>query len=92
MNDSLCQSRYHVGHLDKSESIQFSGYPEGYEDVFYNVQEAAMFLRVKPATIYDWVHQQKIPFRKHGKRLAFLKAELRAFSDKSLVPVYEEIS
>ena len=52
---------------------------------FLTASEAARFLRIKAATIYDWVHQRKIPFRKHGGRLVFVQADLQAFSKSTEV-------
>jgi excisionase family DNA binding protein len=48
---------------------------------FLNVKEAGELLRVSPATIYGWVHQRKIPYRKHGSRLAFVASELTTWSE-----------
>jgi predicted DNA-binding transcriptional regulator AlpA len=33
-------------------------------------------LRVKPRTIYDWVSQRRVPFRKAGDRTVFLLEEI----------------
>jgi excisionase family DNA binding protein len=41
-----------------------------------DVTEAANFLRIAPKTIYGLVSQRRIPFRKAGRRLLFLEAEL----------------
>lgn len=38
---------------------------------FLNVKELADMLRTKPRTIYDWVSQRKIPFRKVDERIFF---------------------
>jgi len=43
---------------------------------FMGVQEAAHFLGVSPKSLYSWVSQRRIPFRKAGRRLLFLEAEL----------------
>ena len=43
-------------------------------------QEAAVYLRVKLSTLYAWVHQRKIPFRKHGRKLIFSKEDLNLWS------------
>jgi excisionase family DNA binding protein len=51
---------------------------------FLTVTEAAVFLRVRPATIYDWVHRRLIPYRKHGGRLVFFRADLLGWSDNRL--------
>ena len=49
---------------------------------FLNIHEAAEFLRIKPATLYSWIYQRKIPCRKHGSRVVFSVDELRAWSEK----------
>ena len=43
---------------------------------FLNVREVAALLRVSTRTIYDWVSQRKIPFRKAGDRTIFLRDEI----------------
>lgn len=43
---------------------------------FLNVQEAARFLGVSPKSLYAWVSQRRIPYRKAGRRLLFLESEL----------------
>jgi len=52
---------------------------------FMDVEEAARLLRVKVATIYAWVHQRRIPFRKHGRKLVFLPSELTTWSTQQRV-------
>ncbi len=42
--------------------------------------EAAHLLGIALATVYKWVHQRRIPFRKHGRRLLFSKADLLSWS------------
>lgn len=54
--------------------------------LFLDLREASTLLRVKPATLYEWVHFRKIPFRKHGRRLAFSRAELEAWSKSRSTP------
>lgn len=51
--------------------------------------EAADYLRVKPATIYAWVHQRKIPYRKHGRKLVFLRKDLEIWSARKQVEPLE---
>jgi excisionase family DNA binding protein len=41
-----------------------------------NVKEAAEFLRVAPKTVYGFVSQRRIPYRKAGRRLLFLESDL----------------
>jgi excisionase family DNA binding protein len=43
---------------------------------FLNVKELADMLRTKPRTIYDWVSQGRIPYRKAGDRTIFLLEEI----------------
>jgi excisionase family DNA binding protein len=43
---------------------------------FMNVQEAADLLRLAPKTLYGLVSQRRIPYRKAGRRLIFLEADL----------------
>jgi excisionase family DNA binding protein len=44
--------------------------------ILMDVREAAAFLRIAPKTLYGLVSQQRIPFRKAGRRLLFLETEL----------------
>lgn len=48
---------------------------------FLGVDDAAEILGVSKATLYRWVHERRITFRKHGSRLVFCPQELRAWSD-----------
>lgn len=57
---------------------------------YLDVLEAAALLRVRESTIYAWVHQRKLPFRKHGRRLAFLRADLQVWSDRQLTLPFTE--
>lgn len=57
---------------------------------FLTVKEAADLLRISPQTVYSWVHQRKIPYRKHGSRLVFLKQELQKFSDSWKVDALDD--
>lgn len=43
---------------------------------FLEVKEVAILLRVSKRTIYDWVSQRKIPFRKAGDRTLFDRDEI----------------
>lgn len=51
-----------------------------FENYFMTVAEAATFLRVSRATIYDWVHQRLIAHRKHGGRLVFVRNDIEQWS------------
>lgn len=54
-------------------------------DCFLDVIEAASFLKVRVATLYDWVHQRRIPYRKHGRRLVFKTEDLDQWSESQAV-------
>jgi len=43
---------------------------------FLTVEEVAELLRVSPRSVYDWVSQEQIPFRKAGRRTIFLLDEI----------------
>ncbi len=43
---------------------------------FLDVKEVAEMLRAKPGTIYDWVSQGRIPYRKAGDRSIVLLDEI----------------
>ncbi len=43
---------------------------------YLNVEEAAEKFRIAKGTLYNWVYQKKIPYRKMGKRLIFVEREL----------------
>lgn len=47
---------------------------------FMNIDAAAEFLKVKRSTLYAWVHQRRIPHRKHGRRLVFARQDLENWS------------
>jgi excisionase family DNA binding protein len=47
---------------------------------FLNVEEVATMLRLRPQTIYNMVHQCRIPFRKAGHHLLFDQKEIEAWT------------
>lgn len=49
---------------------------------FLTVEEVADFLRVSPRSIYDWVSQGVIPFRKAGRRTIFLLDEILEWTNR----------
>ena len=55
-----------------------------------SVKEAARYLGVRVSTIYNWVHERKIPFRKHGRRLVFNKASLERWSKERETPEIDQ--
>lgn len=56
--------------------------------LFLDVEGAAEFLKVKPATIYAWVFHRRIPFRKHGRRVVFFREDLEKWSQSQAVGVH----
>jgi excisionase family DNA binding protein len=52
------------------------------EDPLMDLQEAAGFLKLKPATIYNLVHKDELPHMKAGKRLVFKKSALNHWLSK----------
>jgi len=46
------------------------------EQRLLGIREAADFLGVSPRTLYGWIGQRRIPFRKAGRRVLFLQSEL----------------
>ncbi len=47
---------------------------------YLDVLGAADLLLVSKATIYGWVHERRIPYRKHGGRLVFWQPDLLKWS------------
>lgn len=56
------------------EEIARSAHTES--DEILNANEAADFLRLKRPTIYDLKARGKIPFKKIGGKIVFIKSEL----------------
>jgi len=49
-------------------------------DRLLDINEAAALLHIKPSTLYGWVHQRRVPFRKHGSKVLFVMSDLMAWS------------
>ena len=47
---------------------------------FLTVEEVAAMLRLKTRTVYEMVSQNRIPFRKAGRRTVFLLEEILAWT------------
>jgi len=43
---------------------------------FLDIRAAAQLLGVSPKSLYSWVSQRRVPYRKAGRRLLFLESEL----------------
>ena len=50
-----------------------------------SVSQLAEILGLKQITIYEWVHQRKIPFVKLGKRVLFRKQDIENFIESNRV-------
>ena len=53
--------------------------PHHNEERFFNINEAASFLRLATQTIYGFTSKREIPFIKKGKKLYFKKSALEAW-------------
>ena len=51
---------------------------------FLGVREAAELLCVSTRTIYGWVQQRRIPYRKAGRRVLFDEAEILEWTKPDL--------
>ena len=51
---------------------------------FLTVEEVAELLRVSPRSVYDWVSQGIIPYRKAGRRTIFLLDEIIEWTSKDI--------
>lgn len=60
---------------------------------FLNINELSEMLRVKPATIYGWIHEGRVPYYKVVGLVRFKEKEILDWLDKKLKRVPEvEIS
>ena len=50
-------------------------------ELFLSIGEAAGLLRISQATLYGWIHQRRIPYRKHGRRVVFHRQDLEKWSE-----------
>ena len=61
-------------------------------NTFLNIQEAAEFLRIKQSTLYAWVHQRRVPYRKHGRKVIFYRNDLLLWSERQQIPPMSELT
>jgi len=47
---------------------------------FLNVREVAKLLNCSPRTVYNWISQGTIPYRKAGRRVLFDESEIRSWT------------
>jgi len=60
-------------------------------DRFLNIKEAAIFIKLSPATVYNLVMRREIPHMKHRQRLYFSEKELREWIEAGKVKTRKEI-
>jgi excisionase family DNA binding protein len=63
--------------------------PEPDPDQWFNLDEFCEYHPDKPAkaTVYQWVHEERVPYHKGGKKLRFLKSEIDAWlQDNKIIP------
>jgi len=79
------------GKDDNIEREKTSLFEKQISGEFLTIDEASSFLRITKSTLYTWVNQRKIPFRKHGGRVVFNRQELDDWSKKqSFAPILNE--
>lgn len=61
------------------------------QDPVMNAQQAAAFLNVEIATIYEKTSKKLIPHYKQGKKLLFKKSELVAWVESARVSTVDDI-
>ena len=57
-----------------------------------NVQQAARFLQLKPATVYEKTSTKQIPHFKKGNKLYFYRSQLQEWIDEGKVKTSGQIS
>ena len=66
------------------------GPPRPDPEEFLSVSEAASFLKFSVNTMYNLIHDKRIPFMKSAKKCYFLKADLIKYLKKGRVKSIEE--
>ena len=56
-----------------------------------SVEQAALYLNLPKATLYQLTSKREVPFRKLGRRLLFLESELQAFLQSGRKSTRQEI-
>ena len=62
------------------------------ENELLTLVEAAALLRLRPATLRDWVLRRKIPYCKVGRLVRLRRADIEAVINRGLVPARAEVS
>jgi excisionase family DNA binding protein len=58
-------------------------------NIYLKPLEACALLRIALSTLYNWVHERRIPYHKHGRLLLFRKDLLIEWSNKQAVAPIE---
>jgi excisionase family DNA binding protein len=56
-----------------------------YNQILYNVEDLAVFLKVSRATVYRLIDQKKIRFIRAGKGIRFRSEDVQDYLDKNSV-------
>ena len=56
-----------------------------------DVEEAAAFCHVKPATIRSWILKSQVPYVKLGRRVFLRRKDLEEFIASSVVPARQPL-
>jgi excisionase family DNA binding protein len=60
-------------------------------DRLLTISEAAQVLGIRPQTLYLWVSQRRIPFRKIGRLVRFTESDLQDFVELGRQPPREAV-
>jgi excisionase family DNA binding protein len=55
------------------------GEKEMNDEVFLTVKEASIYLRLKPLALYRMIKAKRIPFRRAGRSIRFVKSEIEVW-------------
>ena len=61
------------------------------DTVYFEIDEASNFLKLKKATLYQMVFKREIPFYKSTKKLLFKKSDLIDWVDKDRIYTVKEL-
>jgi excisionase family DNA binding protein len=56
----------------------------------FSVNEAAVFLHLRPSTLRSWILHRRISYLKLGRKVFLRKLDLQKVLDESLVPAQSE--
>jgi excisionase family DNA binding protein len=60
-------------------------------DKFLTIDQAAKMINMTTGSVYQLVHQRKVPFAKRGKRLYFSEKDLRSWIESGRRQTVQEI-